>query len=130
MQDLIAKISSLTGLDVARAERALGIMLSLVKTQGDPAKTPELFANLPGAEDLATKFGGDGAGRKGGLFGMLGGGAMGGPLAAIAKLQAAGLNMDQIKILGSETLDYAKRKAGPNLVKQAVGAIPGLSGYV
>jgi hypothetical protein len=129
MQDLIAEFSAKTGLDAAKAERAVGIMLSLVKTQGDRIKTPELFAHLPGADELAAKFGGDGAGR-GGLLGMLGGGAMGGPLAAIAKLQAAGLTMDQIKTLGSETLDYAKRMAGPELVKQAVGAIPGLSGYV
>jgi hypothetical protein len=129
MQDLVAQISSKTGLDTVKAERALGIMMSLVKTRGDRVKTPALFACLPGAEELVAKFGGDGAG-KGGLLGMLGGGAMGGPLAAIAKLQAAGLNMDQIKILGSETLDYAKRKAGADLVREAVGAIPGLSGYV
>jgi hypothetical protein len=129
MQDLIGQISTKTGLDATKAERALGILLSLVKTQGDRTKTPELFAALPGAEALALKYGGDGA-AKGGLLGMLGGGAMGGPLAAIAKFHAAGLNMDQIKILGTETLDYAKRKAGSDLVKQAVGAIPGLSGYV
>jgi hypothetical protein len=129
MQDLIATISSRTGLDAAKAERALGIMLSLVKTQGDRVKTPQLFASLPGADELAARFGGDGAG-KGGLLGMLGGGAMGGPLAAIAKLQAAGLTMEQIKVLGSETLDYAKKKAGPELVRDSVGAIPGLGGYV
>jgi hypothetical protein len=129
MQDLIERISLKTGLDAAKSERALGILLNLVKTQGDKAKTPELFAALPGAAELAHKHGGDGAGR-GGLLGMLGGGAMGGPLAAIAKFQAAGLSMDQIKTLGTETLDYAKHHAGADLVKQAVGAIPGLSGYV
>ena len=38
--------------------------------------------------------------------------------------------MDQIKALGTTTLDYAKDKAGPELVKEVAGAIPGLSGYV
>jgi hypothetical protein len=38
--------------------------------------------------------------------------------------------MDQIKALGTTTLDYAKEKAGPQLVREAAGAIPGLSGYV
>jgi len=129
MDELIARISTATGLDTAKAERALGIMLSLVKTQGNQAKVAELFAKLPGADTLASQHGGDGAGKKG-LLGMLGGGLMGGPLAAITKLQAAGLNMEQIKTLGSVTLGYAKEKAGDDLVKQVAGSIPGLGGYV
>jgi hypothetical protein len=100
-----------------------------VKNQGDQRKVEELFAKLPGAAELARQHGSDGA-AKGGLLGMLGGGLMGGPLAAIGKLQAAGLNMDQIKILGTTTLDYAKEKAGADLVRQVAGSIPGLSGYV
>jgi len=55
---------------------------------------------------------------------------MGGPLAAISKLTAAGLTMDQIKQVGSMTLDYAKAKASPELVREVAGSIPGLSGYV
>jgi hypothetical protein len=129
MQELIDRIVAATGLDAARAEKALGIMLSLVKTQGNQAKVGELFARLPGAAELAARHGGDGAG-KGGLLGMLGGGLMGGPLAAISKLSAAGLSMDQIKVLGTLTLDYAKEKAGADLVKDVAGSIPGLGGYV
>jgi hypothetical protein len=129
MQELIARIVTKTGLDPGRAEKALGIMLSLVKSQGNQQKVGELFAQLPGAEDLAKSHGGDGS-RGGGLLGMLGGGLMGGPLAAITKLQAAGLNMDQIKGLGTETLSYAKEVAGEDLVRQVAGSIPGLGGYV
>ncbi|CAN5284515.1 DUF2780 domain-containing protein [soil metagenome] len=129
MKDLIARVSKTTGLDAAKAEKALGIMLSLVKTQGNQQKVEELFAKLPGAAALAKKHGGDGS-KGGGLLGLLGGGLMGGPLAAVSKLQAAGLSMSQIKALGTETLDYAKEKAGSDLVKQVAGSIPGLSGYV
>jgi len=129
MQELIDRIVAATGLDTTRAEKALGIMLSLVKTQGNQAKVGELFAKLPGAAELAAHHGGDGAG-KGGLLGMLGGGLMGGPLAAISKLSAAGLSMEQIKQLGGVTLDYAKEKAGAKLVKDVAGSIPGLGGYV
>jgi hypothetical protein len=82
----------------------------------------ELFARLPGADELARLHGG---GSRGGFLGMLGG-----PLAAIGKLQAAGLNMDQIKQLGTETLSYAKEVAGDDLVKQVASSIPGLSSYV
>jgi hypothetical protein len=129
MQELIARIVTKTGLDRQRAEKALGIMLSLVKTQGNQQKVGELFAKLPGADELVQRHGGDGS-RGGGLLGMLGGGLMGGPLVAIGKLLAAGLNMDQIKGLGGETLAYAKEVAGEDLVKQVAGSIPGLGSYV
>lgn len=123
MQDLIARISKATGLDAARAEQALGITLSLLMSEGDGEKVKELFAKLPGAEDLANRHGKT---AKSGFLGRL----LGGPLGAISKLKAAGLSMDQIKQLGQVTLDYAKEKAGAKLVKEAAGSIPGLSGYV
>lgn len=131
MDELIASISKATGLSAEKAEQAVGIMLGLVKAQGNQAKVGELLAKLPGAETLIAAHGGDGAGHGGGgLLGMLAGGLMGGPLAAISKLTAAGLTMDQIKQVGSMTLDYAKAKASPELVREVAGSIPGLSGYV
>lgn len=129
MQDLIDRIVGKTGLAPEIAEKATGIMLSLVKTQGDKAKVAQLFDAIPGAGELAQLHGGDGA-RGGGLLGMLGGGMMGGPLAAVSKLQASGLSMDQIKVLGKETLGYAKEKAGDDLVKDVASSIPGISGYL
>ena len=129
MEELVTRISAATGLAPQKAEQALGIMLNLVKTQGNQNKVAELFAKLPGADALVARHGGDGA-SSGGLLGMLAGGMMGGPLAAVTKLSAAGLSMDQIKQLGTITLDYAKAKAGEDLVKQVAGSIPGLSGYV
>jgi len=131
MQELIGRIMAATGLSEEKATKALGIVLNLIQTQGNQNKVQDLFDRLPGAAELARQQGGDGAGRGGGgLLGMLAGGMMGGPLAAISKLSAAGLSMDQIKALGTTTLDYAKEKAGPQLVREAAGAIPGLSGYV
>ena len=131
MQDLIDRIVAATGLTQEKATRALGIVLNLIQTQGNQNKVQELFDKLPGAADLARSQGGDGAGRGGsGLLGVLAGGMMGGPLAAVSKLTSAGLSMDQIKALGTTTLDYAKEKAGAQLVKDVAGSIPGLSGYV
>lgn len=123
MQDLIERISTATGLDRAQAEKALGVTLSLLKSEGDAAKVEELFVKLPGAAALAERHG------KSAKSGFLGG-LLGGPLAAIGKLKSAGLSMDQIKQLGQVTLDYAKEKAGAKLVKEAAGSIPGLGGYV
>jgi hypothetical protein len=130
MQELIDRIVTATGLAPDKAQKALGIVLNLIHIQGNQNKVAELFDKLPGAAELAKQFGADGAGRGGGLLGMLAGGMMGGPLAAVTKLSAVGLSMDQIKALGTATLDYAKEKAGAPLVKEVAGSIPGLSGYV
>ena len=131
MQELIDRVVAATGLAPDKATKALGIVLNLIQTQGNQNKVKELLDKMPGAAELAAGQGGDGAGKGGGgLLGMLAGGMMGGPLAAVSKLTAAGLSMDQIKALGTTTLDYAKEKAGPQLVKEVAGSIPGLSGYV
>lgn len=129
MQELVRRVSAATGLPEEKAERAVAIVLSLVKRHGDPSKVGDLFRHLPGADELADRHGGDGA-RDGGLLGLLGGGAMGGPLVAVAKLQAAGLTMDDIKTLGREVLAYARERAGEPLVREAAGSIPGLSSYL
>jgi hypothetical protein len=131
MQELIGRIITTTGLSEEKATKALGIVLNLIQTQGNQNKVQEFFDKMPGAAELARSQGGDGAGYGGGgLLGMLAGGMMGGPLAAISKLTSAGLSMDQVKALGATTLDYAKEKAGSQLVKDVAGSIPGLSGYV
>ena len=129
MQELISRVAAAAGLDHQRAEKAVGIILSLVRAQGPRHKVDQLFERLPGAAELAARHGSDGA-AKGGLLGLLGGGLMGAPLAAVGKLQAAGLSMTEIKAVGFEVLAYAKEKAGPDLVRDVAGSIPGLSGYV
>jgi predicted lipid-binding transport protein (Tim44 family) len=129
MQILVAEIVTKTGLTPATAEKAVGILFNLLVTQGDKPKVGELFNTMPGAEDLARKHGGDGAGG-GGLMGILAGGLMGGPLAMITKLQAIGLSMDQIKQVGTLTLNHAKAAAGTDAVRAAVANIPGVNTYI
>jgi predicted lipid-binding transport protein (Tim44 family) len=127
MQDLISRIAEVTGVDKAKAEKGLSIILSLIRSHGEPQKVAALFAKLPGADALAE---GQARARAGGLLGKLGGGLMGGPLVAVSQLQAAGFSMAQIRSLGSEVLTYAREKAGDRLVREAAGSIPGLSGYL
>lgn len=118
-----------TNISAGKAEAAVGILLNLVATQGDKSKVEVLFKKMPGAADLAAKHGGDGAGG-GGLMGILAGGLMGGPLAMITKLQAIGLSVDQIKKVGTLTLDHAKKQAGIKAVREAAANIPGLNTYI
>lgn len=123
MQDLINGIVAKSGLPAEKVEQALGVMFNLIKTQGNPNKVPELLAKLPGVEDLIARH----AGR---LTGMLAGGMMGGPLAAISKLQALGLSTDQMKTIGTAALDHARAKAGDDLVRQCAANIPGVGGFL
>jgi hypothetical protein len=127
MQDLIARIAEVTGVDEAKAETGVSIILSLIRSHGEAEKVTALFEMLPGADALAT---GQSRARAGGLLGKLGGGLMGGPLVAVSQMQAAGFSMAQIRSLGSEVLNYAREKAGDRLVREAAGSIPGLSGYL
>ena len=128
MDQIIASIADTVGIDKALAEKAAGIMLSLVKSDGDQALVPDLMAALPGAEQLADAHsGGGGGGLMGALGGALGGG---GALAALGKLTQAGLNTDQIKTVAEVLFTHAKEAAGEDLVKQVVKSIPGMAKYV
>lgn len=123
MQDLIAKIVAETGLAPGKAEKSVGILLSLLATQGDKAKVVELFAVLPSAEALANI-------QSGGLMGMMAGGMMGGPLVMFTKLQGLGLSMEQVKSVAALTLQHATSVAGIEKVRAAAANIPGISGYL
>jgi predicted lipid-binding transport protein (Tim44 family) len=130
MQELIATVADKLGLDAGTAEKAVGIMLALVKSNGDRDKVAQLFDAMPGAAELAQSQADNSAGRGGGLLGKLAGGLMGGQLAAVGRLQAAGLDMEQMKVLGHEVLAHAKHSAGEDLVREVTGSIPGLDRYL
>ncbi len=125
MDDIVAMIGEAAGLDVVRAEKSVGIVFNLLQTQGNQEKIAELFGKLPGAQDMATR-----ANSGGGLMGKMAGGMMGGPLAAITRLQAVGLSTDQQKIVMATVLSYCSKHAGSDLVKAAASNVPGVSGYL
>jgi hypothetical protein len=125
MQDLIDKITAATGLGHDSAANGAGIVLNLLRTQGAADKVSALFAEMPGAAELAAQ-----ANSGGGLMAKMAGGMMGGPLAAITRLQAAGISSDQQKLLIAGVIDYAKAKGGAKLVRAAASNVPGLSGYL
>lgn len=128
MEQLIASIADKVGIEPDIAEKAVGIMLSLVRSDGDQSAVPELMKALPGADALADAHdGGGGGGLLGALGGALGGG---GAMAAFGKLTQTGLSTDQIKAVGEQLFEHAKDQAGEPLVKKVVSTIPGLGPYV
>ncbi len=132
MEELIQRIVANLGIDAALAEKAVGIILDLFRQHAPADKLAPLMAALPGAAELAERHGGgdaEGGGLGGGLGGMLGGlmGGAGGLMAAVSRLEAAGLTTNQARGVGNELLAFAKEKAGDATVDDVVKAIPGLS---
>ena len=124
MDAVISRIVDEVGIDQGLAAKAVGIMIGLVRSDGDKQLVQELMQALPGAEQLADAESG------GGLLGSFGGALGGGSMIALGKLTGAGLNTDQIRNIAELVFDHAKEHAGETLVNNVVGSIPGLSSYV
>ncbi len=132
MEQLISQLASQFGIDEALAQKAVGMVLSLLQNQGDSGAVTELFEKLPGAGELAAQYA-DGGGGGGGLGGMLGGlmgGGTGEAMKLVGALQSDGLSMDQIKGIGTGLLEHATQEAGEDVVRRSVAGIPGVSDYI
>ena len=133
MEELIVNIASKFGIGEEMAEKAVGILMSLVQNNADDGPVGQLFDQLPGAAGLAEKYSGEISGGGGGLMGKLGGllgGNMGNTLGALDALKSTGLDMSQIKEVGGDVFNYARENADADLandvIKQVAGNIPGL----
>jgi hypothetical protein len=122
MDDLITDISDKAGVDHAKAGRLAGIVLNLMFTQGNRDQVSALFTTMPGALALAQA--------NGGLAGKLAGGMMGGPLAAITRMQSEGISSEQQKTVIGAVIDYTRARGGAKLLAAAAANVPGLSGYL
>lgn len=128
MDELIARVTSVTGLDAATAQTAIGHILAFLQKEGPATEVSQLLAALPGSETtIAEANAGEGGG---GLMGMLGGMMGGGVMALGQKLMAAGVPMGQMQPLGRELFAYGREKAGEDVMGPIVGSIPGLNQFV
>ena len=121
MEELIGRITKNVGTDEATARSAVRIILSFLHREGDPSKVAVLVEKMPGAADYV-----GGSDEGSGLGGMMGGGVM----AALGQLQSLGLGMSEIQSVAQETVDFARERAGAEVVNEIVGSIPGLSQFV
>lgn len=126
MSELVQRVAAAAGIDEQLAERAVEIVLELVRDHGPPDKVNELMEKLPGVD-----AGPPDQGQGGGILASLGGfgGAMG-AMGALNKMTDAGLSMDQVQTVGREVLTFSREHAGEDLVNEVVGSIPGLSQFL
>jgi hypothetical protein len=126
MEDLIGRITARVGVDDATARSAVRVILSFLYQEGDRERVRELAARIPGAAEYIEADEADSAATLGGVGGLMGGAAM----AVLGKLQALGLGMGQIQGVTKETVDFARERAGEEVVAAIVESIPGLGQFV
>ena len=112
MQELIDRVASAAGIDLATAEKSIGLILGFLKQEAPPAEMGQLFAAMPGAEAAALPATG------GGIMGLAG------------ALTSAGLGMGEMQAVGKELFAHARDKAGEDVVGAITGSVPGLSQFV
>lgn len=132
MQDLIVRIAGKAGISEDIARKAVSIIISFLAKEGPDSQVGKLLDSIPGARAMVDEGGeadSGGGGLLGGLGSMLGGGS-GGAMAAFGQLSNLGLEMDEVKTVAKETLDYSKEQAGEDTVDEIISSIPGLSQFI
>jgi hypothetical protein len=111
-------------------------VLSVIQHEA-PDQTATLFAQIPGASELAQSFDVMASGAQSGGFlssvtSMLGGAAgekVGALINGVAALKESGLTVDQIREAGAAVFAHAKETADPNLVNELLNSVPGLKSH-
>jgi len=122
MDELVGRIVSNVGIERPIAERAVGIILDFLATEGPADKVQALVGHLPGAAEAIAAARAEGGG---GLFG-----GMGGIMGVGSRLMSAGLGMGEIQCVTRQLMAYAREKAGDEDLNGIVDAIPGLSQFI
>jgi hypothetical protein len=122
MDELVDQIVGNVGIARPVAERAVGIILDFLATEGPADKVQALLERLPGAAETVATARAEGGG---GLFG-----GMGGIMGVGSRLMSVGLDMSEIQSVTRVLIAYARDKAGDEDVNGIVDAIPGLSQFI
>ena len=128
MQDLVATISKNLGIDSGIVEKAIGIILKMLKDNGLDEKIAPILEQLPGSEELINKApepssSSGGGGLMAAVGGLMGGGGL---METVGQLQNIGLDMNQSQGVAKELVNYTSDKVGSDTLKDALKGIPGM----
>src|SRR5215472_17221842 len=104
MDELVDQIVVNVGIDRPVAERAVGIILDFLATEGPADTVQALLERLPGGAEAAASAHEEGGG---GLFG-----SAGGLMGVGSRLMSAGLSMGEMQGVTRVLIAYAREKAG------------------
>lgn len=122
MDELVDQVAGNVGIDRPVAERAVGIILDFLASEGPADTVQALLGRLPGAAEAVASARAEGGG---GLFA-----GAGGIMGVGSRLMSAGLDMGEIQGVTRELIAYARDKAGDRDVNAIVEAIPGLRQFI
>ena len=122
MDELVDQVVGSVGTARTAAERAVGIILDFLATEGPADTVKAMLERMPGAGEAAAVAHAEGGG------GLLGG--MGGIMGVGSRLMSAGLGMSEIQGVARVLIAYARDKAGDDDVNAIVDSIPGLSQFI
>ena len=115
------------------AEKTVGTILSTLQLEGKGNKVSELFAKLPGANELAQRYSVANVSPMAGIGSMVTdivtsvlGNRAGTLVKGLEQLQSLGLTMDQIRHAGREVFAFATENSDRTLVREVMGSILGL----
>jgi hypothetical protein len=134
MQEFIQQAMKALGTPEDTTKAATGGLLGFLDQNGPKAEVGQLFDALPGARDLVASAKPAAAAGGGGMLAGLGGAASalgvggGGAAGLLGAVQQSGLSAAAVPQLVSLFVEFAKAKAGPDLVSRIVSAVPGLIG--
>lgn len=133
MQDFIQQAMGALGTSEDTTKAATGGLLSFLSENGPKAEVGELLDKLPGARALMSEAPAEGGGGGGGIMGKLASAASalgmgsGGAAGLLSAVQQSGLSAGSAPQLISMFMNYAKAKAGSDLVGRIAQAVPGLA---
>jgi hypothetical protein len=124
VEDLIAQIVVMTGIDAATVQLVLAGLLDLASQSLGAEDAAALLGAIPGASDLIghSLLGGSGA-----SLGALLGTPVDGSAALLDLVRDSGLSPDQVASIADQLLGYVEQTAGGEAADRLYGALPGLS---
>src|SRR5260370_26369789 len=116
MDELVDQVAGNVGIDRPVAERAVGIILDVLASEGPADTVQALLGRLPGAaEAVASARAESGGGLFAGAGGIMGVGS---------RLMSAGVDMGEKQGVPREIISYSRDKAGDAHVNAVSQAIP------
>ena len=120
MDELIKALTAKVGIDEAVAEKAVGIILGFLRSEGPTDKVQALIDTIPGAEAAIS------ASERGAGFSRL----MGGGLMAVGtRLMGLGLGVSEIQSIARELFRFGRDKIGAEHMSDIISRTPGLSQF-
>jgi hypothetical protein len=128
MQEFVQSAARSIGVSGEAAESATGGLLNLIKEQAGRGDFEKLLGNLPGADVIASAAPSSGSGSVLGGVGKALGGSLGGKLSGAASVlgvfEKSGLDLGQAGQLVTMFFNFAKGRAGSELIDQILGKMP------